>query len=44
MHEQFVLRKSTVEPYLVLGLEHDATPKQVRQAYRALMLEEHPDR
>jgi DnaJ like chaperone protein len=31
------------DPYLVLGVRHDATFEEVRAAYRRLMLENHPD-
>jgi DnaJ like chaperone protein len=31
------------DPYLVLGVRHDATFEEVRAAYRKLMLENHPD-
>ncbi len=31
------------DPYLVLGVPHDATFEDVRSAYRRLMLENHPD-
>ena len=32
------------DPYLVLGLEPDATIEQIKDAYHALVLEYHPDR
>ena len=32
------------DPYKALGLTHDATPKQIKNAYRKLALELHPDR
>ena len=32
------------DPYLVLGVPHDASFEEVRAAYRRLMLENHPDR
>jgi len=32
------------DPYLVLGLNPAATPEQVKQAYRRLVRENHPDR
>jgi DnaJ like chaperone protein len=31
------------DPYIVLGVRHDATFEEVRAAYRRLMLENHPD-
>lgn len=31
-----------VNPYEVLGLERDATPDQVKQAYRKAALKNHP--
>jgi DnaJ like chaperone protein len=31
------------DPYLVLGVRHDASFEEVRAAYRRLMLENHPD-
>lgn len=32
------------DPYLILGLERDAPAEEVRQRYRALVREHHPDR
>jgi DnaJ like chaperone protein len=37
------LRPDADDPYLVLGLLHDAAFEDVRAAYRRLMLENHPD-
>ena len=37
------LGPDTDDPYLVLGLSHEATFEYVRAAYRRLMLENHPD-
>ena len=37
------LGPDTDDPYLVLGLSHEATFEDVRAAYRRLMLENHPD-
>lgn len=34
----------TKDPYTVLGLSHDATQKQIKDAYRKLALRLHPDR
>ena len=31
------------DPWLVLGIEHGATPEQVKAAYRALVRDHHPD-
>lgn len=31
------------DPYAILGLEEDATPEQIRQAYRDLVRQYHPD-
>lgn len=35
---------SHADPYDVLGLDHDATPAQIKSAYRKLALQYHPDR
>jgi DnaJ like chaperone protein len=32
------------DPFLILGLPHDATPEAVRKRYRDLVREHHPDR
>lgn len=32
------------DPYLILGIAHDASDEEVRRAYRALVRENHPDR
>jgi DnaJ like chaperone protein len=32
------------DPYIILGVRHDASFEEVRGAYRRLMLENHPDR
>ncbi|GLZ27891.1 hypothetical protein Lesp02_00810 [Lentzea sp. NBRC 105346] len=34
---------SSPDPYRVLGVPRDATPAQIRAAYRALLLTLHPD-
>lgn len=31
------------DPYTILGVEHDATDKQIKSAYRKLIKEHHPD-
>ena len=37
-------KSSTSDPYATLGLSHDATPTQIKVAYRKLALQYHPDR
>lgn len=32
------------DPYVILGLEHGASPEEIRQRYRELVREYHPDR
>lgn len=34
----------TDDPYLILGLAHEATDEEIRSRYRALVRENHPDR
>lgn len=34
----------TIDPYKVLGLKKDATPKEVKKAYRVLSMKYHPDK
>lgn len=41
---QHVLLEEGVDPYMVLGLSHDAPPEEVRRVYRMLVAEHHPDR
>lgn len=41
---QFMLDDSGVDPYLVLGVSPEAGDKEVKRAYRLLVLEHHPDR
>jgi DnaJ like chaperone protein len=41
---QHVMLEEGVDPYLVLGLSHDASPEEVRRVYRLLVAEHHPDR
>merc|ERR1712087_45364 len=38
------LRSLPQDPYRVLGLDRDATQKQIRQAHRQLSLQYHPDK
>ena len=38
------LKSSSSDPYATLGLSHDATPTQIKVAYRKLALQYHPDR
>eukprot|EP01127_Copromyxa_protea_P024045 TRINITY_DN9295_c0_g1_i1.p1 TRINITY_DN9295_c0_g1~~TRINITY_DN9295_c0_g1_i1.p1 ORF type:complete len:419 (-),score=80.19 TRINITY_DN9295_c0_g1_i1:33-1289(-) len=33
-----------IDPYVVLGVSRDATQSEIRQAYRALALQHHPDK
>ena len=41
---QHVMLDESVDPYMVLGLSHDAPPEEVRRVYRTLVAEHHPDR
>ncbi|MBJ7577001.1 DnaJ family molecular chaperone [Devosia sp. MC532] len=41
---QHVMLEEGVDPYMVLGLRHDAPPEEVRRVYRLLVAEHHPDR
>jgi len=41
---QHVMLDESVDPYMVLGLTHDALPEEVRRVYRQLVAEHHPDR
>ncbi|MBF0679397.1 MAG: DnaJ family molecular chaperone [Devosia sp.] len=41
---QHVMLDESVDPYMVLGLTHDAPPEEVRRVYRQLVAEHHPDR
>lgn len=41
---QHVMLDESVDPYMVLGLAHDAPPEEVRRVYRLLVAEHHPDR
>ncbi|KKB10009.1 dimethylmenaquinone methyltransferase [Devosia chinhatensis] len=41
---QHVMLGAGVDPYMVLGLSHDAPPEEVRRVYRLLVAEHHPDR
>src|SRR5690606_10729961 len=44
MASQHVVLEEGVDPYVVLGLSHDAPPEEVRRVYRQLVAEHHPDR
>ncbi|MBL0162253.1 MAG: co-chaperone DjlA [Xanthomonadales bacterium] len=35
---------STVDPYVVLGITHEAEPRDIKRAYRKLMSQHHPDK
>ena len=37
------LGRDQSDPYVILGIEHDATPAALREKYRELMRENHPD-
>lgn len=41
---QHVLTDDGADPYMVLGLSHDADPAEIRRVYRRLAAEHHPDR
>lgn len=41
---QHVMLDVGVDPYVVLGLAHNAPPEEVRRVYRLLVAEHHPDR
>ena len=38
------IREGAIDPYLVLGIDPDADPVALRQQYRKLVVEHHPDR
>ncbi len=38
------IREGAIDPYLVLGIDPDADPDALRQQYRKLVVEHHPDR
>jgi DnaJ like chaperone protein len=38
------VRPAGEDPYMILGLEHDASDDDVKRAYRKLVAEHHPDR
>ncbi|HHS83271.1 MAG TPA: molecular chaperone DjiA, partial [Devosia sp.] len=40
----FLVEGNGVDPYLVLGIGPDASDAEVKQAYRKLVLEHHPDK
>lgn len=42
--DQFVSDSAESDPYQVLGIERNATPEQVKQAYRQLANKYHPDK
>ncbi|MDB5473424.1 MAG: molecular chaperone DjiA [Devosia sp.] len=44
MASQHVQLEAGVDPYLVLGLAHNAPPEEIRRVYRLLVAEHHPDR
>jgi DnaJ like chaperone protein len=33
-----------IDPYTVLGIAHDAQPRDIKRAYRKLMSQHHPDK
>jgi DnaJ like chaperone protein len=35
---------STADPYVVLGISHEADPREIKRAYRKLMSQHHPDK
>jgi curved DNA-binding protein CbpA len=37
------MTESTSDPYAILGIQHDASERQVRAAYRRLAMQYHPD-
>jgi curved DNA-binding protein CbpA len=37
------MTESTTDPYAILGIDHDASERQVREAYRRLAMRYHPD-
>ena len=39
-----LIRKDRFRPYEVLGIGRDATQEEVKEAYRRLVLENHPDK
>lgn len=43
-HGQQQEEKLQIDPYEVLGLPKDATPKQIKKAYRVLSMKNHPDK
>jgi len=36
--------QTTADPYAVLGIGHDAVPRDIKRAYRKLMSQHHPDK
>jgi curved DNA-binding protein CbpA len=37
------MTESMSDPYAILGIQHDATARQVREAYRRMAMRYHPD-